>query len=291
MTDSWSRCKVAGCRNEAALGGVCAELHGGASPTPGGYVLFQRWPGQGDDPDEVELCEPPLGEWQCWCVSRRVWDRWAVDSAWPATPEPGPRGRRRERLPRFASLGGLGAPQPLRARAARTLIRAGRVSLIALRDQLEAANRFFPGLCAGHPDVRDAALPLVTLSDPFDPPALAFVAASVERRCLAAERCRRLLGQPVWHREPLPLLPADHEPLPLPPADHEPEPLRPPRRLRPLGWGAPRRHPQRAPSGRFSLRLDAFAQNPGWPLPPELIDMGAEDRLIALCDARAAAEG
>jgi hypothetical protein len=231
-------------------------------------VVFQRWPGEGDDPDEVELCEPPLGEWQCWCVSRRVWDRWAVDGAWPATPEPGPRGYRRERLPRFATPGGLGAPQPLRARVARALIRAGRVSLIALRDQLEAANRFFPGLCAGRADVRDAALPLVAVSEPFDAPALAFVAASVERRCLAAEAYRRLLGQPVWRREPLPLL-----------ADPEPAPLRPPRRCR--------RQYRRPQPGRYNLRLDAYRQHPEWPIPPALIDVGAEDRLIEQIDARA----
>jgi hypothetical protein len=242
-------------------------------------VLFQRWPGEGDDPDEVEPCEPPLGEWWCWCVSRRVWDRWAVDGAWPRTPEPGPRGRRRERLPRFASLGGLGAPQPLRARAARALIRAGRVSLIALRDQLEAANRFFPGLCAAHPDVRSAALPLVTLSDPFDAPALALVATSVEGRCLAAEGCRRLLGQPVWQREPLPLPAADPE--------AEPESVRTPRR-RPSRL---RRRVPRPPSGRWSFRLDGYREHPEWPLPPALIDTGAEDRLIALCDAGGAIEG
>jgi hypothetical protein len=284
LTDSWPRCKVAGCPNEAALGGACAELHGGASPTSGGYVLFERWPGEGDDPDEVELCEPPLGEWQCWCVSRRVWDRWAVDGAWPRTPEPGSRGRRRERLPRFATLGGLGAPQLLRARAARALIRAGRVSLIALRDQMETANRFFPGLCAAHADVRSAALPLVFLSDPFDAPALTLVAASVEGRCLAAEACRRLLGQPVWKREPLPL------PLPVAGGATEPEAEPEPRR-RPRRSSRPHRRSPRAPSGRWSIRLDAYRQHPEWPLPPALIDTNAEDRLIALCDARRAVEG
>jgi hypothetical protein len=65
---AWPRCKVAGCTNEAALGGACAELHGGAAPTrtPGGYVLFLHWPEPGEDGLNPERWDPLTpGEWQC----------------------------------------------------------------------------------------------------------------------------------------------------------------------------------------------------------------------------------
>jgi hypothetical protein len=258
---AWPRCKVAGCANDAALGGACAELHGGAAPTrtPGGYVLFMHWPEPGEDSLDPERWEPLApDEWQCWCVSRAVWDRWAVDGAWPPTPEAAPGcAYCHPAVPRFATRGGLGAPQPLRPRAARTLLREGRVSLVALQDQLEAGNRFLPGLAAV-PELLRTALVLLRLSWPLTAEQL-----SDCHQALAAQLQRIDVSVP-------PIMPE------LEPFAREPEP--PP--WRPMGWGRPRRGPLKPPSGRFNLRLDAYSQHPEWPLPEALIDSDAEDRMI-----------
>lgn len=246
---AWPGCKVAGCANEAALGGACAELHGGAAPTrtPGGYVLFQHWPEPGEDSLDPERWEPlPSGDWQCWCVSRTVWDRWAVDGAWPPTPEAAP-----GRVPRFATRGGLGAPQPLRPRAARELLREERVSLVALQDQLEASNVFFPGLFPD-PGLLALTLPLLRLAHRFTEQQAAELSAA-------------------WRLAPL-------MPELAPFARDEPEP-------------APREWPQhrvRPPSHRARLLpLDAFAQHAEWSLPSELIDLDPEMRLIQQLDSLA----
>jgi hypothetical protein len=174
----WPRCKVAHCRNEAALGGACAELHGGAVPSPSGWVLMiAPPPGDGDDGDDwpdLESCAPQLGPWQAWVISEGHWRTQ----------------RRRSRS------------FPLRARAVRALLRAERISRIFLLNQFQAQNAFFPGLELDA-ELRAAALALIEYELPLDPEHVELLRRHVEAVCASHEALRRLRGLPVFERRPL----------------------------------------------------------------------------------------